>query len=147
RLERVQAAARTFCTTRDEGAMMMAQQTMRRERRAVIATFDLGRGLLNHGQSLGDADAPKKTLEKAEKTFLSIASVAGQAAEFRLNLGEVYYWLGKHDEGRKLFDEHLTDQARSTKSLLEVAQRLRSVGAVSEGSTLAEEAYNKENDQ
>jgi hypothetical protein len=108
--------------------------------------LDLGLVLLRRGQVLNDPEARQRELEKAEKTFLAIRTTAGKTDEFRLSLGQVYYWLGKHADGRKLFDALLADKGRDSKTLGAVAQVLREVGAVSEARTLVEEAYDKETD-
>jgi hypothetical protein len=57
--------------------------------------------------------------------------------------GQVYYWLSKPAEGRKLFDQLLESRQRGCEVLIGVGRILREVGAVSEARPLAEEAYNK----
>jgi tetratricopeptide (TPR) repeat protein len=62
---------------------------------------------------------------------------------YRISLGQVYYWLGKQAEGRKLFDDYLASKNRAPVDLLTIAVRLRQVGAVPDARVMAEEAYNK----
>src|SRR5207244_2159341 len=61
----------------------------------VHVTLDLGIVQLNRAQSLSDPAARKTELEAAERTFLAIHGLAGDTDEYRLFLGQVYYWLGK----------------------------------------------------
>jgi tetratricopeptide (TPR) repeat protein len=96
---------------------------------------------------MSDAGERRKELEAAEKLFLSIRGVAGKSDEYRLFYGQVSYWLGKHDEGKKLFDDLLTSKGRSYEILLAVGRVLREVGAKSDARALVEEAYNKSADQ
>ena len=53
----------------------------------------------------------------------------------------MYYWLGKHAEGRKQFDELLKAKGRDTDTLIQVSYLLREVGANPEARALAEEVY------
>ncbi len=112
----------------------------------VSAAIDLGIVRLEHAQGLADPDQRKKGLERAEEAFLKVQREAGETDNYRFNLGQVYYWLGKHAEGKKLFDELLKNRNRAFEVLLHVAHRLREVGDVSGARALAEEAYNKTGD-
>ncbi len=123
-----------------------ALDAIRREGAVVGVALDIGMVHLQRGQAMTDPDARKKSLEQAEKTFLAVRGSAGKTDEFRLNLGQVYYWLGKHAEARKLFDELLTDKGRDGKTLTTVGYILRQVGAESEARVLLEEGFNKETD-
>lgn len=107
----------------------------------VPVALDLGIVMLRRAQEMSDPAARQAELEKAEKTFLAIRSAAGESDEYRLFLGQVYYWLGRHDEGRALFDELLLAKERNFETLLLVAEMLRQVGSEPEARTLAEEAY------
>jgi hypothetical protein len=107
----------------------------------VPVALDLGTLQAERAQHLNDPAARKAELERAEKTFLSVRTLAGHRKEYRLSLGQVYYWLGKPAEGRKLFDEALKDDGRKFESLLVVAGLLRELGAAAESRTLSEEAY------
>ena len=74
-----------------------------------------------------------------------MGGVAGETDEYRLSLGQVYYWLGKQADGHKLFDEYLTSKSRAVPNLMQIGAKLRQVGAVPEARALAEEAYGKGN--
>jgi hypothetical protein len=128
----------------DDPALRQAQEESAQQGRVVPVALDLGVVILRRAQAEPDLEKRKQELEKAEKTFLAVRGVAGQNEEFSLNLGQVYYWLGKLAEGRKLFDQLLETHGRDTKTMLVVAQVLQEVGAFSEARTLAEEAYQKE---
>ncbi len=108
----------------------------------VSAAFDLGMARLQRSQKLADPEARKKDLEEAEKTLLSIKTFAGQDDDYKLTLGQVYYWLGKSVEGKKEFEELLAVRNRSPEILMTVGMVLREVGVVSEARKMLEEAYN-----
>ena len=105
-----------------------------------------GNGAAPAAQSLADQAARKAELEKAEKTFLAVGNAAGESDEYQLNLGKVYYWLGKQDEGRKLFDAILARNAKNFAIRIALAQILREVGAEGESRKLAEKIYEGESD-
>jgi tetratricopeptide (TPR) repeat protein len=132
---------------REDPAVGAALNAQRRQAAVVLASLDLGLVRLQRAQALANPAARKAELEAAEKVFLSISNVASQSGRYRLTLGQVYYWLGKHAEGRKLFDELLDAEKRSADILLGVAGILREVGASGEARKLVEEAYSKETDQ
>ena len=105
------------------------------------AVMDLGVAYLGIAQT--DANHRQENLEKAEKTLLSLQSYAGDSQEYKLFLGQVYYWLGKSDEGKKLFDSLIADSERSFNILYLLAQTLREIGIVDESKNLLEEAFEK----
>ncbi len=98
---------------------------------------------LRRAQGMADAEARHAELEKAEKTFLAVQGIAGDDESFRLHVGQVYYWLGKHDEGKREFAQLLESTNRSFGSLLRVASVLREIGSYGEARTCIEEAYEK----
>jgi tetratricopeptide (TPR) repeat protein len=128
---------------KDDPGIRSAQQELAKQWRVIPASIELGMVKLHRAQKLADPEARRKELESAEKTFLSIRSLAGEQDDYRINLGQVYYWLGKHAEGRKLFDELLKKRDRAFATLFTVSRILREVGAVSEARSLIEEAYKK----
>jgi tetratricopeptide (TPR) repeat protein len=107
----------------------------------VPVALDLGIVQLNRAQNLKDAAARKTELEAAEKTFLAIRSFAGDTDEYRLFLGQVYYWLGKSKEGRELFDQLLASRKRAYSILMSLSETLRAVGETADARALAEEAF------
>ncbi|HEX9047062.1 MAG TPA: hypothetical protein VF988_08535 [Verrucomicrobiae bacterium] len=115
--------------------------------RIVPVTLDLGIVQLNRAQELTDPGERKTELLAAEKTFLAIRGFAGQSDEYRMFLGEVYYWLGRSAEGRALFDQLLASRKRNYSILMTVGQTLREVGETGEAQRLTEEAYRTTNDQ
>jgi tetratricopeptide (TPR) repeat protein len=133
-----------FRVLKEDPGFRSAQQQLAAEGLVTSAALDLGLVLLYRAQALRDPIARRQELEKAEKTFLAVRGQASNNDQYRVNLGQVYYWLGKHAEGRKLFDELLKKHGRSSEMLVRVAQVLRNVGVVSEARALSEEAYNKE---
>lgn len=107
----------------------------------VSVVLSLGIAQLNLAQASADEQARKKGLEEAEKSFLSVKSFAGQTEEYQLFLGQVSYWLGKQDEGRKLFEEFMTSHGESVEKQAMVAETLRQLGAKDESRALSEKAF------
>jgi hypothetical protein len=132
----------------EDPAAATAEKDRNAEMEAAQWALELGIVQVSHAQSLTEADPAtrKRELQKAEKTLLSIKDVAGETDAYRLQLGRVYYWLGKSADGRKLLDELLAAHSRGSKTLAEVARALREVGEVATARSLMEEAYNKEVD-
>lgn len=126
---------------KDDPGVKSALDAIRSSARVVPVALDLGIVLLQRARNRNDPALRRAELEKAEKTFLAVRGVAGESDEYRLNLGQVYYWLGKHAEGKKLFDDLLEAQKRDYKLLLSISRLLRELGAVTEARALVEEAY------
>lgn len=131
---------------REDERLNRASSQVSRLSRIVPVALDLGMVQLRRGQRESDPAKRKAELKKAEETFLAIRGIAGKTNKYRLFLGQVYYWLGRQKEGRKLFDDLLAAQKRSTQILLTVCQTLRSLGAEQEARRLADEAYQKTSD-
>jgi hypothetical protein len=107
----------------------------------VHVTLDLGIVQLNRAQNLRDSAARKSELEAAEKTFLAIGGLAGDTDEYRLFLGQVYYWLGKSTQGKELFDLLLADRKRAYEVLMPLSKVFREVGEDGTARSTLEEAY------
>jgi hypothetical protein len=103
--------------------------------------------LLQQGRALADAGARRRAMEQAEKTFLAVRGLSGETDAYRMNLAQVYYWLGKPREGRQLFDEVLKAKQGQTMAAIQVARLLREVGEHSAARTIVEAAYGKETDR
>jgi hypothetical protein len=140
-------SAYVFARIKEDPAVRAARQALAAEEAVVSAVIDLGLLHLQRAQALADPAARQAGLRKAEEAFLSVRDQAGGSDVYRLSLGQVYYWLGKHAEGRKLFDGVLAAQKRAPDVLLAVSRLLREVGDFSEARALAEEAYNKETER
>jgi tetratricopeptide (TPR) repeat protein len=126
---------------RDDPTLKRALVELKAANEIVPVALDLGIVQLNRAQSLKDPADRKAELEAAEKTFLAIRGAAGETDEYRLFLGQVYYWLGKSKEGKQLFDELLASRNRAFRVLIQLAETLRSVGETADARALAEEAY------
>jgi hypothetical protein len=139
------AMVRNYVNARikDDPALTSSQEALEQATGVVPVALELGIVSLYRAQSQQDGTARKAQLEAAEKVFLAISGVAGKSDEYRLSLGQVYYWLGKQAEGRKLFDDYLTAKGRASGDLLQIAIKLRSLGAVPEARSLSEEAFQK----
>lgn len=151
RLTRLQKLQNDMNAARDAQTLQAAQNAFRRDSRVVEVSLDLGILLLRRAPTRANAQERRKELEKAEEHFIAVGGFVGRtgglADETRLNLGKVKYWLGRHDEGRKIFDEYLEAQAQNTKALCDVAEALREVGAWSEARSLLEQAYEKKGEE
>ncbi len=130
----------------DNPSILAAIDNLTEASSVVPVALDLGIVMLGRASSMTDPQAKRAELEQAEQTFLAIRGIAGEADEFKLYLGQVYFWLGRADEGRQLFDEMLESSGRSYEVLLAVSNLMREVGLTSEARTLAEEAYRSTTD-
>jgi hypothetical protein len=119
------------------------QEAMERASAVVPVALELGIVALQRAQGTADPVARKARLEAAEKVFLAVGGVVGRTDEYRLSLGQVYYWLGRQAEGKKLFDAFVAAKNRSAEALLRVASNLRQLGAGPEARAMVEEAYSK----
>jgi hypothetical protein len=131
---------------RADHGIKAAQEALARETKVVPAALELGMLLLGRARSLAHPGESRGDLERAEKTFLAVRGLAGETDEYRLNLAQVYYWLGKHREGRKLFDEVLAARSGQTETALHVGRLLREVGDLSAARAIIEQAYQKATD-
>jgi len=132
--------------TRTDGGVNGARMALRQHAAVVPVAMDLGIVTLRRAQTMTDAEARRKELEKAEKTFLAIRGIAGDDQAYQLRIGQVYYWLGKKDEGKQQFDQLLETSQHSFGALMGVAQVLREIGAFEEARSRLEEAYEKASD-
>src|SRR5262249_45342007 len=94
----------------DEG-LRQAQAAFLVEAPVMGAALDLGHVWLRRAGGL-PPEQRRALLLKAEKTFLAVRAVAGKDEGVNVSLGEVYYWLGKQAEGKKVFDEVLAEKKR-----------------------------------
>lgn len=109
----------------------------------VPVALDMGMVMLRRAQSLTDEAQRQQDLQAAEETFLAVKGIAGRTDEYRIYLAQVYYWLGKADEGKALFEELLAAKERDFITLYSISSILRDLGANSEARTLMQEAYAK----
>ncbi|HZZ43120.1 MAG TPA: hypothetical protein VFE58_09290 [Tepidisphaeraceae bacterium] len=128
---------------RNDPEFMNAQQELEHAAGVVPVALNLGIVMLERAQTQPNMELRKTQLEAAEQVFLAIGGVAGQSDEYRVALGEVYYWLGKQTDGRKQFDDLLASKNRSYAALIGVGEKLRDLGSEPEARALAEEAYTK----
>jgi hypothetical protein len=133
---------------RHDTIFLGAQEALRQAATVVPVALDLGVVTLQRAQTLVDPAARKAELEAAEKTFLAIKGLAGDSDGYHLSFGQVCFWLGKQEAGRKEFDALLAKHQRANVMLLSIANTMREIGATDECRHLSEEAYGKaKNDQ
>jgi thioredoxin-like negative regulator of GroEL len=130
----------------EDEAMLSARERFAEATAVVPVALDLGIVKLHRAQAKADPDAREAELKAAEEVFLAIQGVAGDSAAYRLNLGKVYYWLGKGEEGHALFAALIEESERNPQVLLGVSRELRDVGAITEAKALAEEAWERAQD-
>src|SRR5262249_40217322 len=91
-----------------------------RETSVVEVALDLGIVQVSRGRSMNDPAARKAEFERAEATFLAIqeaAALRGEAWFAKMKRGEVYFWMGRQADGKKLFEELLKEENRNTEVL------------------------------
>lgn len=133
---------------KDSPSITAAQAAYLEATDIVPVAIDLGILRLQRGQAMIDPAAREAELKAAEETFLAIQGVAGDNDQYKLYLGQVYYWLGKQAEGKTLFDEVLARNQNDTNMQLAVADVLRNVGDDAAARQLTEDAYaNASNDE
>lgn len=116
----------------------------RTQGRIVAAGLDLGTAQIRLAKLMDDPERRRAGLQKAELTLLGTLPSASNPDNRRLHLARVYYWLGKEEEGKKLFDEALKNAKNPGQVAYTVANILREVGAVVEARKLCEDFYEKE---
>ena len=104
------------------------REELRRQSRVVPVGLDFGVVQLHRAQAIADPRLRKAELQLAEETFLAIGNAAGDSDEFKLNMAKVNYWLGKHDEGKKLLDDILQRNANDFRVKYAVARIAAEVG-------------------
>lgn len=109
--------------------------------RVVPVAMDLGIVLLYRARTMKDAVARQKELKEAERIFFAIRGIAGKTTRYQLYLGQVYFWMGKSNEGQKLFDQFLQQTRRSYEVLMQLTTIMRELGEHHRAQLLAEEAY------
>ena len=107
---------------KDDPAVDAAREKLAKQGMVVPAALDLGMVTLQRAQSMKDPAARRAELERAEKTFLAIRGTAGESDQYMLRLGQVYYWLGKQEEGRQEFDKLLAKHQRKAEILFSLAE-------------------------
>jgi len=112
----------------------------------VPVVMDFGILQLRNAETMSSESERKAELKAAEETFLSIRSVAGDSDDFKIYLGQVYFWLGKQDDGQALFDEVIERSGRDPGILMTVASTLRTLGKVGMAAELTQEAYENSKD-
>ena len=132
---------------KDDPGVDAAREKRAKQGMVVPAALDLGMVTLQRAQSMKDPAVRRAELERAEKTFLAIRGTAGESDQYMLHLGQVYYWLGKQNEGRQEFEKMLAKHQRKAEILYALAEVLRDLGATAEARKLLEEGYEKAPDK
>ncbi len=107
----------------------------------------LGIAYLRNGQQAESDEARDTSLAKAEESFLSLRDVASESTDYQFFLGQVYYWLNKPAEGKKLFDTIIANNPDDGGIYYTLAQTLREVGETEQALELAKLAHEKASDE
>lgn len=128
-------------------AFIAARERYAKVSGVVDVALDLGVAQLERAQGYNDPELRRSGLEEAEQTFLSVQGSASDSATYRLYLGQVYFWLGRADEGNALLDAYLADYPNNTDAMQAVARTLRQVGEKDKSIALFIKAYDAADDQ
>jgi len=109
--------------------------------KVVSVALELGIVILRRATSLNDPKQRRDALSEAESIFLSIRDDAGSSDQYQLYLGQVYYWLGKPDEGDALFNALIDKYERAPGVLASITDVMRDLGASQKALEYIEEAY------
>jgi hypothetical protein len=131
---------------REDAGVIAARESLIEHSTIAHPAIDLGIVTLRRAQGMADATTRQTELEKAERTFLAVQGLAGDDATYQLHLGQVYYWLGKPDEGKQIFDQLLITTNRDFSSLMAICRVLREIGDFRQARAYGEEAYGKATD-
>lgn len=127
--ERMAITQKYFAQKLDSRHDIVAKRQAVEQHMAVVrVALDLGIVRLRRGQGMTDPTARQAEFKEAEDLFLAIRGVAGATAEYQLFFGQVNYWLGKHAEGKKQFEQLLASNRRDPMMLIAVADVLRKRG-------------------
>jgi tetratricopeptide (TPR) repeat protein len=110
----------------------------------VPAALMLGRFKLRRAQASG-GHTRQMLLDQAERAFLSIQSEAQGTAAYHLNLGQVYYRLGKKEKGKQELETLLKQNDPALK--LAVARAFRELGLSTRARALAKEVHRAADEQ
>jgi tetratricopeptide (TPR) repeat protein len=130
---------------KDKG-IVAARERYEQESKIVSSIMDLGVARLRVAQAEKDPAVRKELLKKAEEAFIALRSAAGESDEYRLFLGQVYFWSDREAEGRKLFEELLASKGRDALTLYQLADIFRDLGETTEARNLLDEAFPKAGD-
>lgn len=120
-----------------------ALKSLREAGGVVPVAMDFGVMQLRRAQGLSDQAAKKKLLQSAEKTFLALQTVAGDDEDYQLSLGQVYFWMGRMDEGEKLFETARKSSGESAGMLYDQGSIYRELGDETKAMELLKKAHGK----
>lgn len=126
---------------RQQASMVRMQERLQEALRVVPLALDLGTLRLYRAQAMSQEPARDAELVAAEKTFLAVQGVAGDSQRYRKELGQIYYWLGKPEKGKALFDALLADEHSDGGTYAAVAEIYRELGMRESSLSLYQQAY------
>ena len=122
-------------------AVADALANYQRAAKVVPVVLDLGIVRLGLATRSADTNERQQHLAAAESLFLSVKGYAGDTDDYQLYLGQVYYWLGKVNDGDELFNALINKYERSPYVLASVSDVLRDLGATERAVGYIDEAY------
>lgn len=109
------------------------------------AATELAMTELMLGRSLPPGEGRKAHLTEAERIFLELRKVSEDDPTQELQLGQVYFWLGKEQEGQEIFDR--LEKAGDGEILLDMGEIHRNLGRTDAARRVLEAAYGKLTDR
>jgi hypothetical protein len=102
--------------------------------------MDLGYAMLQRAHQF-EGEEKQQALNDAEELFLSVKNDAEDRDDYNLSLGQVYFWLGKYEQGEERFEHYLSVNDSSVKSLYRLGRILRELGDGDKANALFRQAY------
>jgi len=124
-----------------------ALRVLREAGLVVPVAMDFGVMQLRRAQGLSDEAEKKELLQGAEKTFLALQSVASDDEDYQLSLGQVYFWMGRMNEGEELFASARKSSGDSVGMLYDQGTIYRELGDERKGLELLKQAHAKSKDK
>ncbi len=93
------------------------------------------------GRSMPPGEGRKARLEAAERLFLNLRQILQDDARQELQLGQVYFWLGKDKEGSEIFDR--LESSGDAHLLHEMGEVYRELSRMDAARRVLEKAYEK----
>ena len=112
---------------------------LKQTRRVPEALMNLAICHLEQAQS--ETSDRNEQLHLAESALLRISHIASDSPEYQFFLGQVYYWLGKNQQGKALFDSLAKKFNNNPEQQMTLVTALSDVGRTAEAKELANQAF------
>lgn len=106
-----------------------------------FAALELAMVELTLARELPAGEARQERLKESERLFLEIRKVSEEDETQDLQLGQVYFWLGKEKEGHEIYDR--LEKSADGMILYQMGEIYRELGKMEEARRVLELAYGK----